>query len=252
MNGITRTMPILALAGLAAMAFAATAAPMDHDDDDDEDEVELGEAQVFVEWNSTDDDFGIQFFWDGEPWSEMEVSDHRGRTMLSVKAKRNLKRHGLTEGFFESAEPPAEELSMEEFFERFPEGEYEFEGETLDGADLVGTAEFSHTLATPPTNLSPAAGDVVDSTGFAVSFDPVSEDLDGEEVAIAYYEVIVEKEDDEPILQTFKVILRPSVTSVWVPAGFLEADTEYKFEVIAVTDEGNKTITESGAFSTGE
>jgi hypothetical protein len=29
--------------------------------------VELDEAEVFIEWNSTDTDFGIQFFWDGEP-----------------------------------------------------------------------------------------------------------------------------------------------------------------------------------------
>jgi hypothetical protein len=249
MSGLKGAMPALVLAGLAGIAFTATGARWD-DDDEDEEEIELDEARVFIEWNSTDTDFGIHVFWDGEAWKEMEVENPDGKTVLSVKAKRNLKAQGLTEGFFESDEPPASELSMEEFFERHPEGTYEFEGETLEGDELVGEAEFSHRLPKPPTNLSPATGDLVSHAGFTVSFDPVTEDLDGEEIEIAYYEVVVEKEEDEPILQTFNVILRPSVHSVTVPASFLEPDTEYKIEVIAVLEEGNRTITETGAFST--
>ncbi len=62
--------------------------------------------------------------------------------------------------------------------------------------------------------------------------------------------VVVEKEDDDPILQTFEVILPPTRTSVAVPGEFLEEDTEYKLEVIAQEESGNRTITEEGSFTT--
>lgn len=83
-------------------------------------EVELDEAEVFVEFNSTDSDFGIQFFWDGEPWHRMSVEGPDGRHVLRVKAQHSVAEQGMTEGFFESAEPSADKLSMEQFFERFP------------------------------------------------------------------------------------------------------------------------------------
>ena len=86
--------------------------------------------------------------------------------------------------------------------------------------------------------------------GFTVSFDEVTEDTDGNPIDIEFYEVVVEKEDDDPILQTFKVILRPGVTTVDVPGDFLEAETEYKLEVIAQEESGNRTITETGLFET--
>jgi hypothetical protein len=213
-------------------------------------EIELDEAEVFIEWNSTDTDFGIHFFWDGEAWQSMKVRNAAGQVALSVKAAKNVKAQGLTEGFFESAEPPASELSMEEFLARFPEGEWEFEGKAIGGDRLVGEADFTHTLPAPPTNLSPAGGEVVSHMGFTASFDPVTEDSNGNPLAIALYEVVVEKLDDEPILQVFSVILPPSQTSVHVPEEFLEPETEYKLEVIAEEEGGNRTITETTAFTT--
>ena len=50
--------------------------------------------------------------------------------------------------------------------------------------------------------------------------------------------------------RNFSVILRPSQTSVFVPAAFLEPDTEYKLEVIAQEESGNRTIAETGTFTT--
>jgi hypothetical protein len=214
------------------------------------DTVELDDAEVFIEWNSTDDDYGIQFFWDGEPWRRMRVRNTRGKKVLDVRTRKNVRQQGLTEGFFESAEPTTDELSMDEFLDRFPEGEYTFRGTSIERDRLVGETEFTHTLPAPPENLSPAEGDTVSRLGFLVSFDPVTEDMEGEPLDPEYYEVVVEKEDDEPILQVFSVILPPTQTSVDVPAQFLEPDTEYKLEVIAVEESGNKTITETGLFTT--
>lgn len=211
---------------------------------------ELSEAEVFIEWNSTDTDFGIQFFWDSGGFTSMAVSNESGREVLDVKTKRNVRAQGLTEGFFESVEPPASKLSREEFLARFPEGKYTFRGWSVDRTLLLGEAEFTHTLPAPPRNLSPQAGDEVSHLGFTAGFDPVTEDTDGNPLDIELYVVVVEKEGDEPILQTFTVILPPTRTSVSVPAEFLEPDTEYKLEVIAQEESGNRTITETGPFTT--
>ena len=57
------------------IALSLGAAPWDDedDDDDDEEELQLEEADVFIEFNYTDGDFGIQFFWDGQAWKKMSV-----------------------------------------------------------------------------------------------------------------------------------------------------------------------------------
>ncbi len=183
----------------------------------------------------------------------MTVSDPNGRKVLRVGISGSLRAQGLTEGFFESVEPPAEELSMEQFFARFPEGEYGFSGRSLENARLVGDAEFTHTLPAPPTGLSPEEDDVVSHQGFTARFDPVTVDIDGDPIDIELYVVVIEKEDDEPILQVFEAILPPSQTEVFVPGEFLEPDTEYKLEVIAQEESGNRSITEEGSFlTTGE
>ena len=101
------------IAGIAIMS-GATAAPNGGA------EVELDEAEVFIEWNSTDTDFGIQFFWDGDPWDRMKVRMDGERAVLNVKIAGAVRDQGLTEGFFESAEPSADKLPMDEFLERFP------------------------------------------------------------------------------------------------------------------------------------
>jgi hypothetical protein len=240
-----RILLVVAAAGVGALAFTLGPAVLAGSE-----EVEIEEAAVFIEWNSTDTDFGIQFFWDCDGFTKMTVENTDGHHVLEVKTKKNVKAQGLTEGFFESVEPPSSELSMADFLKRFPEGDYEFRGKGTDGEKLVGEAEFTHTLPAPPTNLSPEEDDVVDHEGFTVSFDAVTKDVDGDPIDIEFYTVVVEKEDDDPILQTYTVILRPSQTSVWVPKAFLEPDTEYKLEVIAQEESGNRTITETGTFTT--
>lgn len=212
--------------------------------------IELDEAEVFIEWNSTDTDFGIQFFWDSSGFTSMQVKNESGQPVLNIKTSKNVRQQGLTEGFFESVEPPSSEVSMEQFLARFPEGKYTFKGKHIDRGWLVGEAEFTHTLPAPPENLSPEEDDVVSHLGFTASFDPVTEDAEGNSLDPELYVVVIEKEDDDPILQTFTVILPPTQTSVDVPAQFLEPDTEYKLEVIVQEESGNRTIAEEGSFMT--
>jgi hypothetical protein len=155
--------------------------------------VELDEAEVFIEFNSTDGDFGIQFFWDGDPWDRMQVDGPDGKTVLDVKVKANLAAQGMTEGFFESAEPSTAVLSMQAFLNRFPEGEYCFRGRTQEGDVLEGETDFTHVLPAPPSNLSPAQGATVNAMNpVLVTFDAVTQDLQGNPLTPLLYEVVVE------------------------------------------------------------
>ena len=77
----------------------------------------------------------------------------------------SLAQQGLTELFFESAEPRFDELSPEEFFERFAEGRYTITGRTIEGDTLEGSARFSHRMPAPVGNV-------------AVSGVPLAEDCD--------------------------------------------------------------------------
>ncbi len=51
-------------------------------------EVELDEAEVFIEWNSTDTDFGIQFFWDSSGFTEMEVRNEEGKKVRTSRPRK--------------------------------------------------------------------------------------------------------------------------------------------------------------------
>ena len=91
------------------------------------DEIPFSEANLFFELNDTDGDLGIHASIDGEPWKKLRIKDPKGRKILDISVKRRLRRQGLTQLFFESAEPSFDELAPEEFFRRFPEGEYEID-----------------------------------------------------------------------------------------------------------------------------
>ena len=112
-------------AGICVLLFAPLTAIAD------EDETEFAEAHVFFELNNTDGDLGIHALIDGDPWKRMRIEVQNERKILDVKVRGRLRRQGLTEIFFESAEPTFDDLAPEEFFDRFPEGTYEIEGVTI-------------------------------------------------------------------------------------------------------------------------
>lgn len=231
-------MLLIFMAGLLVLTLGATAWAQ-------REEVELDEAKVYIEWNSTDGDFGIQFFWDSAGFTKIKVKNPDGKAVLDVKTNKNVKEQGLAEGFFESVEPPPEELSMEEFLARHPAGIYTFEGKSIDKGKLVGEAEFTHTLPSPPTNLFPPEDSMVSPVGLVLSFDAVTMDTAGNPLIPELYELVLETEND--ILKVFTVILDGTVMNpqVTVPPEFLEAGREYKFEVIVQEESGNRTIAET-------
>ena len=85
------------------------------------------EAHVFFELNNTDGDLGIHSLIDGDAWDKLIIRDPDLNSLLKINVKGKLKKQGLTELFFESAEPPFESdepdevtLSPKKFFKRFP------------------------------------------------------------------------------------------------------------------------------------
>jgi hypothetical protein len=178
--------------------------------------------------------------------------------VLRVGAAGRLRQQGLTEIFFESDEPSFDDLSPEEFFDRFLEGKYEIEGVTLEGDELESADELTHVLPAPPANIlisgEPAAEDcdadplpsvsrpvtivweaVTESHPEIGRFDP--------DIEIVGYQVVVERE--EPSLLVFSVDLPPDPTAITVPEDFIALGTEFKLEVLVREASGNQTAIET-------
>jgi len=218
------------------------------------DEVALGEADIFFELNDTDGDLGIHCRLDGDPWRTMAIEDPRGRRMLQTTVTGRLARQGLTELFFESGEPTFDELPPPAFFARFPKGEYEMEGTTLEGEELEGEDVLSHVMPAPaePTVSGEDLPDGCDGPPTPVS-EPIliewplveeSHPTIGEsgEIEVEFYQVIVEMTGQSPL--AFTVDLPPDVTEVELPEALTSAGDELKVEVLVKLDDGNSTAVE--------
>ena len=202
----------------------------------------LDEAEIFIEVNATDGDAGIQVFLDSEGWKRMKIFDPDGKKVLDIRAKANgnIGMQGLTELFFESAEPSFDDQPFEEFLALFPEGIYRFRGTTTEGDKLNGKARLTHRIPDQPVQVSPVDGDGVDPDDAVFMWDPVA-DPPGSE--IVNYQVIVECE--EPEFRVLDVFVEPDVNTLSVPPEFLEGGEECKWEVLAIEESLNQTIAES-------
>lgn len=275
MNRTYRSLSVVH-SGLAALALAIVSPAGWADDHDDEEEIPFDDAEIFFELNNTDKDLGIHALIDGEGWKRLSIEDPNERKMLNVRVKGRLRQQGLTEIFFESAEPIFEDLPPADFFARFPEGEYEIEGRTLDDSELGSEAELTHTMpapAAPTVNLEPMAVQCdEEEPGFDASevSAPVTiewpdvtmshPDADGGgagvqppiPVTINNYQVVLEVEaenpDDplgEPFEAIFSIELPPWETSVTIPEEFTELGDTFKYEVLAREESFNQTAVES-------
>lgn len=220
--------------GNAEQGLADGRRDRDRDDDDDDDRrarIPFDDAEVFFEFNTTANDLGLQVFLDAEGWKKVKVADPRGREIVEILARGTLSQLGITELRFESAEPsPAEVLAL------FRPGEYRFRGRTADGDNLVAAATLSHDFLPPPT-LSPSGGQVVDPGNLVVTWSaPGAERV----------EIIIEQAE---LGHNFDVIVSGTTTSLSVPPQFLRPGVEYKIEILAIGENGNRTIVE-GTFVT--
>lgn len=239
--------------------------------DDDEEEIPYDEAEVFFELNNTDGDLGIHALIDGDAWKRLRIEDTNERRILDIKVRGRLRRQGLTEIFFESAEPTFDELSPTAFFNRFPEGTYRISGRTLEGDELKSETEITHRMPAPPNptvNGAPVAMQCDDevagydapevSGAVVIAWDAVSMThpslgfpQDSDVITIVNYEVVVEAElettddEEEEFVSILSVILPPNVTEMTIPAEFLAQSDTFKYEVLAREESWNQTAIES-------
>ncbi|MEO0424314.1 MAG: hypothetical protein AAF184_18395 [Pseudomonadota bacterium] len=223
-----------------------------------EEEIEWDTAELFFELNDTDGDLGLQADLDGEPWESLTISDPRDIPLLNLRTSTRLRRQGLSELTFESNEPPFDEVPPEITFRRFPEGVYEIEALTLEGQELESEVMVSHVLAGPPSEVTvngqPSAADC-DADVLPVVMAPVTIDwapvieshptigTTGVPVEIDVYQFFLERDDAE-----LGVDLANDVTEFTAPAELLGEPGEWKFEIIAREENGNKTAVESCFF----
>lgn len=195
--------------------------------------IPFSDAQIFIEFNATANDAGIQVFLDAEDWKRVAIFDERGRDLLEIETGGGMRELGLTELRFEGAEPDASEV-----FDAFPAGVYKFGGTTVERQRLAATATLSHDLPAAP-EFSPSHGEIVGVDDVEIEWDAIA--------GIDRYQVIVESDANDLVLE---VSVSSSTTSLQIPATFLVPNTEYKAEVLAIAPSGNRTITE-GTFVTG-
>ncbi|MFN0106639.1 MAG: fibronectin type III domain-containing protein [Bryobacteraceae bacterium] len=204
--------------------------------------VPLKDARIKIELNSTDSDAGIQVFIDAEPWNSMEIFDPSGRKIFTATTRGSLTKQGGTELFLESGEPNFSEVPLDEFLQRFPEGNYRIVGEGIKGEKLVGTAKFTHILAAGPLLLSPMENALVNPTNLVVMWQPVAAP-NGSSI-IGYQVLVVKPDSGLPALPKIilDIMMPPTASSMAVPPGFLLPKSDYEWEVLAIEQGGNQTI----------
>lgn len=214
----------------------------------------FSEAELYFELNDSAGDLGIHSSIDGPPNSGVQVSDPLDRVILRISPSGRLARQGLTQLFFESAEPNFEELPPATFFARFPEGEYEITGRTLEGQRMEAEVQLSHVMAARPGNIMANGVAAVDceETVYPIVTAPVFIDWDpvtashptvGKPgpVQIARYEFFAERPGVK-----LGTTLPPSITQFEIPADVVALGPgRIKYEIIARTVTGNNTAVEA-------
>ena len=204
--------------------------------------LELEISRIYWEYNSSANDLGVHVSLDGEDWRKLKIINPAGRTIFEVEGRGPYRLLGLTELFFEGAEPNLDDFPLENLLARFPEGTYRFTGRTVDGDVIAGTGQFTHAIPAGPTNVVAA----LNGNSLVISWNPVTGPPDGFPdlpITIVGYQVIV---------GSFQVTIPATTTplQVTVPPEFVASlpGGENLFEVLAIEAGGNQTITE-GSFT---
>jgi len=202
----------------------------------------LSITKIYFEFNSSANDLGVHVFLDGEDWKTLRIVNPEGTTIFEVEGTGAYANLGLTELFFEGAEPNLADVPLEELLDLFPEGKYRFRGKTVDGDDIVGTGTLSHAIPAGPSNVSAVLGP---GNSLVIEWDKVTGPPVGfpdKPIQIVGYQVIV---------GAFQVTVPATKTSVTVSPEFVESlgPGPHAFEVLAIEASGNQSITEGPPFT---
>ncbi len=193
-------------------------------------------AKIYWEYNASANDLGVHVSLDAEDWKRLRILNPRGRSLFEVEGRGPYRELGMTELFFEGAEPSLDEFPLAGLLARFPEGEYEIKGRTVDGQVLESEVMFSHAIpAGPEVSAEVGPGD-----SLVISWTPVTSPPPGfpnRPINIVGYQVIV---------GLFLVTVPATTTSVTVPPEFVAslASGEQPYEVLAIEASANQTLTE--------
>lgn len=215
---------------------------------------EMTDARLYIEYNATDGDLGVHGGFDDDGWSALCLFAPGGEQILGVEPQANLGELTLASIFFEGREPELTEFSFADLAAQFPEGSYEVRALSYEGIGLTGAATFSHKVPAEPHIVAPALAEdeetavatLIPTTDLVVRWDNVTQTVNGDPTHISGYEVIITKVDhDDPhgySRPIFDVHLLPDHNSLSVPPEFLQPDTVYELEVLALEESGNQTI----------
>ena len=197
-------------------------------------------TRIFIEYNSTANDLGFHVFLDAEEWKSVRIVNPAGVTIFDVAGKGPYGNMGLSELFFEGAEPTLDEFPLNDLLALFPEGRYKFIGATPGGARLQGTATLTHAVPAGPAVSSEVNGDTVIIRWTSVTDPPAG--FPRRSIDVVGYQIIVDP---------FQVTLPASSTEVTLPPEFVQSlePGKHGFEVLAIEAGGNQTIT-AGSFVT--
>lgn len=204
---------------------------------------ELEEARIYIEYNESANDLGFHVALDGEDWKSLTIRNPYDEIVFEVEGSSGYAELGLTELFFEGAEPTLDEFPLEDLLALFPEGEYTFEGLTVDDEPITGTAVLAHDVPAGPRVRVRRRGDEVTIRWKAVT-GPAAILPDGE-IEIEGYQILVD---------SLAVTLDADARRFEVPEELLDSldPGEIDFEVLAIDASGNQTITEGSFFWPGE
>lgn len=206
--------------------------------------VDLEEARIYIEYNQSGNDLGFHVFLDGEDWMSLTITNPLGEVVFQVDGFVGYAELGMTELFFEGAEPTLDEYPLEDLLALFPEGEYAFDGVTVDGEPITGVAELSHAVPAAPEARVKVQGERV-----TIRWKPVTGPaaiLPDGEVEIEGYQVLVG--------DVLDVTLDADARKLRIPEEVLEVlePGEVGFEVLAIDENGNQTIAEGSFFWSGD
>lgn len=229
---------------------AAAAAPSS-------DVIPLKDAKLNIEHNATAEDTGFQGFVDSEGWKSLTFKGPDGK-VLSINGLGQLGNLGLTELFFETVEPANADVPISEVLAILPEGYYTIRGPAIEAGEekgqTMGVAWLTHNIPAGPVLLTPEEGAVISADeNLFVSWSPVTQTITGSEVTIIAYQLIIEKDEPPHPHMIGKIglsmYLPASATSMTISSEFFEPGTTYKWEVLAIEESGNQTLS-SGEFQT--
>ncbi|MGB8819288.1 MAG: hypothetical protein WCC66_15335 [Rhizobiaceae bacterium] len=216
----------------------------------------LKQAKMIIEHNATDNDTGFQAFVDADGWEKLEIIGPKG-IVAEYYGRASVGDLGMTELFMETHEPENAKMPIEALLGKMPAGIYEFRATAskLGGQTgvLTGEAVLTHKIPAGVTLVAPAENSTVPIADLKMQWQGSGKALDGSDIQLISYQLIVEKVEDPHVNMIGKrglsMYLPATATEMTVPAAMLEPGFEYKWEVLAIEESGNQTLTE-GTFKT--